>query len=90
MIIGVMRRWLCLRCTVLDGLEFHLSKYANSKDRQHSGGVDLGAIENPLQGSGSNHQLPFTALISGSPRPPMSPILASFEEAIEQWGCSGK
>ena len=69
----------------------HLSKYANSKDRQQRILVNLilERIENPslkwFESSVAIHGVDFR--ISETTH---ESILASFEEAIEQWGCNEK
>ena len=69
----------------------HLSKYVNSKDRQQRILVNLilERIEKPslkwFESSVAIHGADFR--ISETSH---ESILASFEEAIEQWGCSGK
>ena len=69
----------------------HLSKYANSKDRQQRILVNLilERIENPslkwFESSVAIHGVDFR--ISETSH---ESILASFEEAIEQWGCNEK
>jgi len=69
----------------------HLSKYANSKDRQQRILVNLilERIENPslqwFESSVAIHGVDFR--ISETTH---ETILVSFEEAIEQWGCCGK